>query len=98
MPMLERDRDHDRDRPRKPRGPRRLAIGATVGAVAALTVSSVLAVGGRDAGDQAPSTPNRVFEAPAGSCLDWSAADGSDVRIVPCEQPHLFESVGTLSL
>lgn len=36
--------------------------------------------------DELPTTP--------GSCLTWSAADGSDVSGVACAQPHLFETAG----
>ena len=36
--------------------------------------------------DELPTTP--------GSCLSWSAADGSDVAGVACDQPHLFETAG----
>jgi len=64
--------------------------------VVALAVSSVLTIGSRSAGGEPPG--NRVFDAPVGSCLDWTASDAVDVHVVNCAQPHLFESVGALSL
>ncbi|MGH3994777.1 MAG: septum formation family protein, partial [Pseudonocardiaceae bacterium] len=73
-----------------------VAAGATIGAIA-LTVSSVLTASSPSA-DGEPPRNQRAFEAPVGSCLDWTAADGADVHLVDCAQPHLFEAVGTLSL
>jgi hypothetical protein len=32
-----------------------------------------------------------------GTCLDWKATDAADVQVVECKQPHLFESVGTVT-
>lgn len=71
-------------------------MGAALGAVAALAISSALTIGSRSAGGAPP--PPAAFEAPTGSCLDWAADDGADVHQVDCTQPHLFESVGALSL
>jgi hypothetical protein len=73
-----------------------VAIGATIGAVLALVVSSVLAVGGRSPDGNAQ--PNLAFDAPAGSCLDWASTDGADAHVVDCAKAHLFESVGSQSL
>lgn len=94
-PMPERRTDSDGDRAHAARSTRRVAIGATVGAIAALLATSVLTVG---SGADEQNRSNPAFDAPAGACLDWTAPDGADVRIVDCAQPHLFEGSGSLSL
>jgi Septum formation len=95
--MLGRNRGTGAERPRTARIARRFAMGAFCGAVAALGVSSVLTLGGRSVDGGSPFGSPR-FEAPVGSCLNWTAPDGSDVHLVGCEQPHLFETVGSLNL
>ena len=87
--------DADDDRPPAARSVRRMAAGATVGAIIAFVASLALTAGGSAGG--APPEP-RTPGAPVGACLDWTADDGSDVRLVDCVQPHLFQSVGALSL
>ena len=94
--MSARTRDHRGERPRAARSARRVVIGAALGAVAALAISSALTVGSRSAGGAPPA--QAAFDAPVGRCLDWAADDGADVHTVDCAQPHLFESVGPLSL
>jgi hypothetical protein len=95
--MSERTPDPDGDRPRGARSARRVAIGATFGAVVALVASSVLTMGSRSADGQQPP-PTQAFDAPAGTCLDWLAPDGADVRTVDCVEPHLFEAIGSADL
>jgi len=84
------------DRPRAPRGVRRVGIGAIVGAAAALAVTSVMAFGS-GAGNSS-GAGQEAFNAPAGACLDWTSPDGADVQKVECGQPHLFEAVGAVDL
>jgi Septum formation len=98
VPMSEQTRDSDGDgRPRAGRGARRVVIGGALGAVVTLAISSALTIASRSA-DGAPPQRQAAFDAPIGSCLDWTADDGADVHIVDCAQPHLFESIGGMSL
>jgi hypothetical protein len=39
-----------------------------------------------------------AFDAPTGSCLTWTPADASDMRKVPCAEPHLFEVTGDVDI
>lgn len=94
--MSRRTHDPDGARSRAARSTRRVAVGATIGAVAALAISSVLTIGSQSANGNTAAT--QAFDAPAGACLDWAAADGSDVHTVDCARPHLFESVGSQAL
>jgi hypothetical protein len=83
----------DGDRPRTPRGVRRVGIGAVVGSAGALAATWVLSYGTGPV-----SQEPEPFTAPAGACLDWTSPDGADVARVDCQQPHLFEAVGPVSL
>lgn len=38
--------------------------------------------------------PKPVFTAAAGTCLNWTKPDASDIRQVTCAEPHLFEVTG----
>jgi hypothetical protein len=38
-----------------------------------------------------------AFEAPTGSCLTWKP-DGSDMRKISCDEPHLFEVTGDVDI
>src|SRR5215211_7186719 len=93
--MPEQIADAEGDGRRAPRSTRWLAVGATLGAIAALTASYLPTVS--RSGGQPPSA-EPAFEAPVGSCLDWTAPDGADVHVVDCAEPHLFETAGTLSM
>ncbi|HEY0637210.1 MAG TPA: septum formation family protein [Pseudonocardiaceae bacterium] len=95
--MSRRSTGPDGGRPPAARGARRVEIGAVVGAALALATSSLLALGGGGTGAGEEEGP-REFAAPVGTCLDWTAADGSDVRAVDCATAHLFEAVGTVDL
>jgi Septum formation len=94
--MFKRTRDAGGGRPRTVGSTRRVVVGAGLGAIGALVVSYLLTTGARNANNQPPEPA--AFDAPLGSCLDWTAHDGADVHIVDCAQPHLFESVGTMTL
>jgi Septum formation/Caspase domain len=73
----------------------RWLLAAGLAVVVTLVVSS-LTIRARIAGNA--SADRAAFEVPAGSCLDWTADDGADAHLVDCAQPHLFESLGELSL
>ncbi|MFB9427755.1 septum formation family protein [Streptoalloteichus tenebrarius] len=80
---------------------RRVMIGAFVGAVLTITVTSVLSwdritAGGTAQRAQAAQASARAkaFAAPPGSCLQWTKADRSDIHQVACTEEHLFEMVG----
>jgi hypothetical protein len=90
-PMPRPSPDDSGELPDAARSTRRIAAGAAFGAVVALAVATVLGLGGNAGGAQAGQ---RALDAPVSSCLDWTADNGSDVRLVDCAQPHLFQSVG----
>lgn len=93
--------------PNPPRGrsnTRLVMISAALGALLILLVSVLLNwwSGGQEAGTpggigEAPA-PQAVFEAQAGTCLNWAEPDGSDIRQVTCDEPHLFQVTGQSEL
>ncbi|ONI72653.1 hypothetical protein ALI144C_42300 [Actinosynnema sp. ALI-1.44] len=79
---------------------RLVMAGAFVGALLVLTMSMVFkwpAAGGSGASNDAAANLAAAFEAPPGSCLTWKP-DGSDMKPVDCEQPHLFEVTGDVDI
>ncbi|CAM3681451.1 septum formation family protein [Kibdelosporangium persicum] len=85
---------------------RLVMAGAFVGALLVLTLSMVFSwpvAGGGGGGrstatdDDAAANLAAAFEAPAGSCLTWKP-DGSDMKPVGCDQPHLFEVTGDVDI
>ncbi|WP_245614452.1 septum formation family protein [Actinokineospora inagensis] len=40
----------------------------------------------------------RAFDSPAGSCLNWTPPDPTDMRRVDCAQPHLFEVTSNVDI
>lgn len=79
------------ERPDAARSTRLVAAGAALGAVVALVFATVFGLSG-NAGGAPPG--QAAIDTPVNSCLDWTADDGSDVHLVDCAQPHLFQSVG----
>lgn len=85
---------------------RLLMISAALGAMLVLVISAVLnwPVGGNDSGigasgkEGAAPAPPPVFEARAGTCLNWAEPDAGDIRQVTCAEPHLFEVTGKADL
>ncbi|MGH3793640.1 MAG: septum formation family protein [Pseudonocardiaceae bacterium] len=82
---------------------RRIAVGALLGALAALTAvavygdlhpGSLVVTSGGPAADSGP----QPLRAPDHSCLTWRKQDASDARLVSCAQPHLFEVTGMVAL
>jgi len=75
-----------------------------VGAVVALSIS--LLFGGTDGGGQAGGSgggeqsdeARAAFHSPPGSCLTWDQADANDARTVGCDQAHLFEITGVVTV
>ncbi|RSM64013.1 hypothetical protein DMH04_52115 [Kibdelosporangium aridum] len=80
---------------------RLVMAGAFVGALAILTLSMVfswpVAGGKQSPADLAAENLAAAFEAPSGSCLNWKP-DGSDMKPVGCDQPHLFEVTGDVDI
>jgi len=80
---------------------RLLMAGVFVGAVLALSLSVAFSWGGGAAGggkvEESPEV-KAAFHAAAGSCLNWTQPDVSDIKIVPCEQPHLYEVTGVVNI
>ncbi|WP_245560115.1 septum formation family protein [Actinopolyspora halophila] len=80
---------------------RLVMISAVLGALLVFTVAAALnwpssdAPGSGGVGEQRTSAaPPPPFEAAAGSCLNWTEPDASDIRKVNCSEPHLFEMTG----
>lgn len=80
---------------------RMVMCGAFVGALAVLTLSMVFSwpVGGTaNAGGNDPvANLSAAYDAPPGSCVTWKP-DGSDMRPIGCDQPHLFEVTGDVDI
>nr|WP_232328031.1 septum formation family protein [Kibdelosporangium sp. MJ126-NF4] len=79
---------------------RLVMAGAFVGALLVLTMSMVFkwpGAGRSSASDNTAANLAAAFEAPAGSCLTWKP-DGSDMKPIDCEQPHLFEVTGDVDI
>ncbi|SDK28986.1 Septum formation [Actinopolyspora mzabensis] len=80
---------------------RLVMIMAVIGALLVFTVAALLnwpsAENPPPGLAQQPTTtaPPPDFEAPAGTCLNWTQPDASDISEVPCSEPHLFEMTGT---
>lgn len=81
---------------------RLIMIAAVIGGLLVLIISAVLnwptaeqnaGVGASGQQGAAPAPPP-VFEAEAGTCLNWTQPDASDIRKVTCAEPHLFEVTG----
>jgi putative regulator of septum formation len=80
---------------------RLVMVGVFVGAVAALSLNlafswgnGVLGGGGVDESPEAKA----AFQSAAGSCLFWAQPDASDIHVVPCDQPHLYEVTGVANI
>jgi hypothetical protein len=80
---------------------RRFAVGAVLGALAALVVvgdpssrAALLTTMGPYLAPPAPAP----LRAPVHTCLSWQKQDATDAKTVDCEQPHVFEVTGTLVL
>lgn len=91
------------DRRRSTRSARRVAIGAVLGAFAALLAVTI--PGGWDVGallgtaeEPVQAVGAQPLRAPVHTCLTWQQPDASDARQVDCSQPHLFEVTGTVEL
>jgi hypothetical protein len=80
-------------------------IGAFIGALIVLTISTVLswqfsgntANGGSRTG-RSPATRPVVMRASVGDCLNWARADSTDIAKVNCDQGHLLEVTGDADL
>ncbi len=80
-------------------------ICAALGALVVLIVSAVLWPSERNGSGVGASgnagampAPVQVFDAKAGTCLNWTEPDASDTRQVTCREPHLFEVSGKADL
>ena len=79
---------------------RLLMVGALAGSLLLLVLSMlfswpVATGGGVTAAEQEREA---AFEAPTGSCLDWTPPDGQDIKVVDCAEPHLFEVTSTVDI
>jgi len=97
--QIEPDRAARADEPttsrRQPRGALWVGVGAVAGSVLALmfTAQGISLPGSGPTGAE-----RAAFNAPAGSCLDWTRADAGDARTIDCASGHLFEIVGNVDL
>jgi Septum formation len=86
-----------------PRGTRRIATGAVLGALLALVGAAVQGGLGDGALLVSPDDPagtgsGQTLRAPVHSCLTWQRPDASDARLTSCAEPHLFEVTGIMEL
>lgn len=107
--------DGKRPRRRLPPGVRStrvVGLGALLGAVAVLALSSVWSVNGYG-GPLAPVLDGptaaraaaaggggaaQAFDAPAGACLTWTGPNAQNLTKIDCDVSHLFEVSGTADL
>jgi len=76
-------------------------VGVFVGAILALSLSVAFSWGdGVLGGGRVDESPDAKasFHSPAGSCLFWAQADVSDIHLVPCDQPHLYEVTAVVNI
>jgi hypothetical protein len=80
---------------------RLVMVGVFVGAIAALSLSVAFSWGGDVLGggrvEESPEA-KAAFHAAPGNCLFWSQADVSDIHVVACDLPHLYEVTGVVSI
>ncbi|TNC27485.1 hypothetical protein FG385_10080 [Amycolatopsis alkalitolerans] len=80
---------------------RLVMVGVFLGAIVALALSVTFSWGAGLAGggkvEEAPAA-NAAFHSAPGSCLNWLQPDASDIHVVPCAQPHLYEVAGVVSV
>lgn len=76
-------------------------VGVFLGAIIALSLSEAFSWGGGVAGggkvEESPAA-QAAFHSTAGSCLNWQQPDASDIHLVPCAQPHLYEVTGVVNI
>lgn len=82
-----------------------LMVGLFLGALLAMSVSWVFALGPESEQVKAEREAQRIvaareaaFRSPPGSCLTWTKPDASDVSKVSCDKEHLFEVVGAADI
>jgi hypothetical protein len=88
---------------RASRGIWRLAVGAVLGALAALVAVALGVPTGRAAllagvPGLTPPTGTQPLRLLPHTCLTWQKPDAIDARTVSCSEPHLFEVTGALDL
>ncbi|NIH86107.1 septum formation family protein [Amycolatopsis granulosa] len=80
---------------------RLIMAGAFLGAILALSLNVAFSWGGPVSGggkpDESPAA-KAAFTAAPGSCVTWTVPDISDIRVVPCAQPHLYEVTGVVNI
>jgi hypothetical protein len=80
---------------------RLIMAGGFLGAIIALSLSVAFSWGGGVTGGgkvEESSEAKGAFHSAAGSCLNWTQRDASDIKIVPCAQPHLYEVTGVVNI
>jgi Septum formation len=81
---------------------RLVMVGVFVGAILALSMSVAFSWGGSGVagGGKVAESPEAkaAFHSAVGNCLNWVQPDASDIRIVPCAQPHLYEVTGVVNI
>jgi putative regulator of septum formation len=77
---------------------RLVMVGVFVGAIAALSLNVAFSWGGTDSGGGESPEAEAAFHSAPGSCLFWARPDVSDIHLVPCDQPHLSEVTGVVSI
>ncbi|MCR3720236.1 Septum formation [Prauserella flava] len=106
--MSEEPRRFHPEKPARTKTARRtrvLVAGVFVGAIAAMSLSWLLGWGfetpeerTQERSEVAAKARYQAFSSPAGTCLTWQAADAGDIRKVGCDEPHLFEVIGSIDI
>jgi putative regulator of septum formation len=80
---------------------RLVMMGVFVGAIAALSLNVAFSWGGPVTGggrvDESPEA-KAAFQASPGTCLFWAQPDVSDIHLVTCDQPHLYEVTDVVNI
>lgn len=81
---------------------RLVMVGVFCGAILALSLSVVFSWGGGGVAgggrvDDSPGAQAAFHSAP-GSCLFWAQSDVSDIHLVPCDHPHLYEVTSVVNI
>jgi hypothetical protein len=96
--MEQMDKSTARTRRRRTSSTRRVMLGAFVGAVVAVVLSTAFAAQIPGLGSTDKRVRAAAFDAKPGSCFQWTKQDMSDMRQVPCADQHLMEMSGSVNL
>ncbi|HKS48127.1 MAG TPA: septum formation family protein [Amycolatopsis sp.] len=80
---------------------RLVMVGAFAGAILALSLTVAFSWGDGVLGGgrvEESSEAKTAFRSAEGNCVFWAQPDVSDIHLVPCDQPHLYEVTGVVNI